>query len=71
MVAFIIEGKNTAKLELLVNLAKELGLSVKEQTETKPETRTETRFKKGFKEAKEIQSGKLKGVDAYKFLDDL
>ena len=70
MAALIIEGKNLAKLELLASLAKELGLKVKQEGD-KTETPLESRFKKGFKEAKEIQAGKLKGVDAYKFLNDL
>ena len=35
MAALIIEGKNGAKLELLANLAKELGFSVKEQSKLK------------------------------------
>ncbi|KAA8476773.1 hypothetical protein BDE36_2555 [Arcticibacter tournemirensis] len=70
MATYIIEGTNTAKLELLVNLAKELGLSVK-QTPVKVETKIEARLKKGFKESKEIQAGNQKGVDAYQFLNGL
>ena len=70
MATFIIEGKNSVKLELLINLAKELGLNVK-PTNDITETQVEARFKKGFKEAKEIQEGKQNGVDAYDFLNDL
>jgi len=70
MAALIIEGKNTAKLELLATLAKELGFKVKQEGD-RTETAVESRLRKGFKEAKEIQAGKLKGADAYKFLNDL
>ncbi len=71
MAAFIIEGKNTVKLELLVNLAKELGLSVKKQTLVNSETTIEAQFKKGFKEAIDIHEGNQQGVDAYQFLNGL
>ena len=67
MAALIIEGKNLAKLELLATLAKELGLKVKQEGD-KSETPLESRLKKAFKEAKEIQARKVKGVDAYSYL---
>jgi hypothetical protein len=71
MNTIVIEHVDNKTSELLIELVKKLGLSVKSEKETDSKKKTLKNIKQGFEEMKLINEGKLKSTPLNEFLNEL
>lgn len=71
MNTIVIEHVDNKTSELLIELVKKLGLSVKSEKESGSKKKTLKNIKQGFEEMKLINEGKLKSTSLNEFLNEL